>query len=159
MNNKMNTLYPVIRNAVRAMVIRDGNILLLKKEDETGIRYALPGGGQDVGETLSESLQRECIEEINTRVSIVELVHVADFYKPRSSEPNTTRHMVEFLFYCQVPEDYVPQNGHHPDPHQVDVIWMALTTLADAPLFPISMAQRISQFLHQRDPVYLGVIS
>lgn len=155
----MNTLYPVIRNAVRAMVIRNNRVLLLKKEDETGIRYALPGGGQDVGETLSDSLQRECVEEINTKVNVIELVHVADLFKQRSSQPETTRHLVEFLFYCQVPDDYVAQNGIHPDPHQVDVIWMDLASLADAPLFPPTMAQRISQFLQQRDPVYLGVIS
>ncbi|MDX2505329.1 MAG: hypothetical protein QNL62_12755 [Gammaproteobacteria bacterium] len=38
-----------IRNVVRALVVRDHKLLLLRKRDEDGNDYfALPGGGQDV---------------------------------------------------------------------------------------------------------------
>ena len=74
----MENLTPVIRNAVRALIIREGRILLLRKEDERGERFALPGGAQDLGETLEQALNRECQEEIGTGVQIIDLVHVAD---------------------------------------------------------------------------------
>ena len=48
----MDNLELNIRNAVRAVIIRDGRILLLRKEYEDGSeQFALPGGGQDTGET------------------------------------------------------------------------------------------------------------
>ncbi|MBP0050103.1 hypothetical protein H9C73_15355 [Marinobacterium sp. AK62] len=44
-------LVPQIRNAVRALIVQDGQVLLLKKDGYAsgGIRYALPGGGQEAG--------------------------------------------------------------------------------------------------------------
>ena len=74
----MENLLPLIRNAARALILRDGEILLLRKEDDDGSeRYALPGGAQDPGETLRQALNRECLEEIGTEVEIRDLLHVA----------------------------------------------------------------------------------
>ncbi|MBT4078331.1 MAG: NUDIX hydrolase, partial [Gammaproteobacteria bacterium] len=44
----MLNLEPSIRNAVRALIIRDSRVLLIRKEYEDGSElFALPGGGQD----------------------------------------------------------------------------------------------------------------
>jgi hypothetical protein len=49
----MAELIPEIRNAARALIVRQDKILLLRKEaDGGGERFALPGGGQDPGESL-----------------------------------------------------------------------------------------------------------
>jgi ADP-ribose pyrophosphatase YjhB (NUDIX family) len=120
-------LAPDIRNAARALIIRRGRILLLRKEGGgRAERFALPGGAQDPGETLQAALNRECIEEIGTPVEIDDLIHVADFFKLRDTEPPSRRHVVEFLFRCSVPDDYSPRNGHHPDRHQVEVVWASV---------------------------------
>ena len=67
----MQNLIPGIRNAVRAIIVRDAHILLLRKQGGgPGDRFALPGGGQDAGETLFQALQRECQEEIGTSVEV-----------------------------------------------------------------------------------------
>jgi len=110
----MENLTPVIRNAVRALIIREDRILLLRKEDERGERFALPGGAQDLGETLEQALNRECREEIGTGVQIIDLVHIADYFKARSTTPPSTRHLVEFLFTCRVADDYTPRKITHP---------------------------------------------
>ena len=137
----MEPLTPPIRNAARALILQEDNILLLRKDGyEKGERFALPGGGQDLGETLEQALKRECMEEIGTRVEIRDILFVADCLKPRDTTPRSTRHLVEFLFACTVPDDYVPVNGHHPDKHQVEVVWVGLDTLADIPLYPRSLA-------------------
>src|SRR5210317_493790 len=97
-------LIPGIRNAARALIIRQDRILLLRKEGGgRGERYALPGGAQDPGENLRDALNRECEEEIGTAVDIGELLHVAEFFKLRDTQPPTRRHLVEFLFRCAVP--------------------------------------------------------
>ena len=147
-----------IRNAARAVIIRGGRILLLKKVGgNRPDRYALPGGAQDPGESLSAALLRECEEEIASRVEIGALVHVAEFCKRRDTEPPSRRHLVEFLFLCRVPDDYRAQSGHHPDKHQVDVVWMDLDELPTAPLFPAYLRDCLGGLEAAGDPFYLGM--
>lgn len=155
----MEPIIPPIRNAVRALIRRDSNILLLRKDGyEQGERFALPGGGQDIGESLEQALNRECMEEIGTRVEIRDLVFVADYFKPRDTDPQSTRHLVEFLFACAVPGDYVPRNGHHPDKHQVEVVWAGLDELAGMPLNPRSLTPYLANASDNTGTVYLGTI-
>ncbi|MCG6899124.1 MAG: NUDIX domain-containing protein [Gammaproteobacteria bacterium] len=155
----MEPIIPPIRNAARALILQDNHILLLRKDGyEQGERFALPGGGQDLGETLEQALNRECLEEINTRVEIHDLVYVADYFKPRETEPPSTRHLVEFLFACTIPGDYVPSNGHHPDKHQVEVVWVALDQLTTMPLYPRSLAPYLTASRQNSGSVYLGTI-
>jgi len=155
----MAPIIPPIRNAVRAVIRRNNSILLLRKDGyEQGERFALPGGGQDIGETLEQALNRECLEEIATRVEIHDLVYVADYFKPRETVPPSTRHLVEFLFTCSVPADYVPGNGHHPDKHQVEVVWAGLDELAGMPLNPRSLTPYLVNTVENTGTVYLGTI-
>ena len=155
----MDSIVPPIRNTARALILQDNNILLLRKDGyEQGERFALPGGGQDLGETLEQALHRECLEEIGSRIEIHRLVYVADCFKPRDTPPGSTRHLVEFLFACTVPDDYIPKNGHHPDKHQVEVVWASLDELADMPLYPRSLGQHLADASGSTSPVYLGAI-
>jgi len=156
----MEPITPPIRNAVRALILQDHNILLLRKDgyEKGGERFALPGGGQDPGETLEQALKRECLEEIGTRVEAHDLVYVADCFKPRDTTPRSTRHLVEFLFACTVPGDYVPMNGHHPDKHQVEVVWIGLDELADRALYPRSLAPYLAGFGESTGTAYLGTL-
>jgi len=155
----MENLLPEIRNAARALIVRDDRILLLRKQGYSdGERFALPGGGQDPGETLRQALLRECEEEIGARVVVHDLIHVADYFKVRDTDPPSTRHLVEFLFHCGVPDDYTPMNGAHPDKHQVEVVWAQLDALPDMPLFPRSLAVFLGQRFTTPPDVYMGVI-
>jgi 8-oxo-dGTP diphosphatase len=155
----MESIISPIRNTARALIRQEDNILLLRKDGyEGGERFALPGGGQDLGETLEQALYRECMEEIGTRVEIRDLVYVADTFKPRDTSPGSTRHLVEFLFACTVPDDYAPVNGHHPDKHQVEVVWARLDALADMPLYPRSLAPYLTDSREGTGSVYLGTI-
>jgi ADP-ribose pyrophosphatase YjhB (NUDIX family) len=150
-------LIPDIRPTVRAVIVQRQHILLLRKDyGEPGERFALPGGGQEPGETLHETLQRECQEEIATRVEIGPMLHAADFFKLRDTEPPTRRHLLELLFRCQVPADYIPRNGYHPDKHQVDVIWAELSQVPDMPLFPPYLVECIARLDEPQRPFYLG---
>ena len=154
----MTDLQLPIRNAARAVIIRDGEILLLKKVGgNRPEHYALPGGAQDPGESLTVALQRECEEEIGTQVEIGRLAHVAEFCKQRDTEPPSKRHLVEFLFLCSVPDGYRAQSGHRPDKHQVDVVWMELDGLPTAPLFPAYLRDCLVGPESAEDPFYLGM--
>ncbi|MCG8670627.1 MAG: NUDIX domain-containing protein [Pseudomonadales bacterium] len=153
----MAEILPNIRNAVRALIVRENKVLLLKKEDDKGPRFALPGGGQDTGETLEQALQRECQEEIGSAVMVRDLLHVADYFRDRPTKPATIRHLVEFLFVCDVPEDYQPHNGPHPDKHQVDVVWADIENLTSFPIFPKSLVAHLTTF-GKPQQVYVGAV-
>jgi len=154
-----------IRNCARAVIVRDGAILLLCKQSPSyGMRYALPGGAQEESETLQAALIRECEEEIGTTISVDDLMHVADFFKPKNTYPDTKRHTIEFLFRCSVPDGYVLANGPAPDKNQKDVLWLPLTDLPGAPLFPndlraVLAARAPEDPAYQAHPVYLGQIT
>lgn len=148
-------LDPNIRIAVRALIISDHSLLVQHKVYEDGTeRFVLPGGKPEPGETLEQGLQRECLEEIGVEPRIGELLHVADLFKPRDTDPPSTRHQLEIIFSCEVPSSYTPRNGPHPDKHQVNVIWLDNMKIINN-LWPAGIAQLISQ-KENRGTVYLG---
>lgn len=148
----MSELLPPIRNAARALILRDHAVLALRK---SGGRFALPGGGQDPGESLYQALQRECSEEIGCHVSVDRLLTVADYLKPSHSRPGHHRHVVEFLFQCRVEDDYSPHNGPKPDKRQLGVEWLPLSELSGAELSP-SFLRSLLPRLAQQEDIYLG---
>ncbi|WP_430473554.1 NUDIX domain-containing protein [Thalassospira lucentensis] len=152
-------LTPMIRNCARAVIIRDGAILLLCKQSPSyGTRYALPGGAQEEHETLEAALIRECQEEIGTTVAVSGLMHVADFFKSRGTSIEINKHTVEFLFSCSVPNNYAATNGPAPDKNQKNVFWLPLGELATAPLFPEDLRPLLNASAPQQ-PFYLGRIT
>ena len=54
----------VIRPTCKALIIKNGKLLTIRKLDTDGTYNFLPGGGQVWGETLVTTLRRECKEEI-----------------------------------------------------------------------------------------------
>ena len=148
---------PPIRNSVRALIVRQNHVLLLRKRAPGGMeRYAMPGGGQDDGERLRDTLLRECREEIDSGVEILGLVHVAETFKPCSGKAVRYRQQVEFVFHCRLPPAYTPRSGRKPDKHQVAVEWVGLQHLNDIDLRPAGMAMLVRQAALGDGPVYLG---
>jgi ADP-ribose pyrophosphatase YjhB (NUDIX family) len=139
------------------VILKDGHLLLLRKEYEDGSeRFALPGGSQDAGETLEAALQRECREEIGSGVSNKGLLYLADYFKPRDTDPPSYRQQVEYYFLCEVPGDYEAHNGHHPDRHQVAVVWIPQQQLSAINLLPAELARLFTRDDLRAWPIYLG---
>ena len=57
-----------IITSAKAVIIKDGKILTIRKKDEFGEYYVLPGGKQKKYENIMEALKRECMEEVNLEV-------------------------------------------------------------------------------------------
>lgn len=84
------------RVAVNAVVERDGRVLLARRRDIGW--WNLPGGGVEPGESVTEGLQREMLEEIGVGVENVRLAGV--YSKPQKSE-------VVLVFLCRLAADQV----------------------------------------------------
>jgi ADP-ribose pyrophosphatase YjhB (NUDIX family) len=84
---------------VRGVVFKDGRILLVKERSDG--RWALPGGWADVGESPSESVEREAWEESGFQVKAKRLVAVYDRSK-HPHKPLMHYHIYKLFFLCEI---------------------------------------------------------
>ena len=147
-----------LRNSVKAVIIQDGKLLVLRKKDGAGAYTVLPGGGQKFRETLHQALKREVFEEISTKVSVGKLIHIREYYSEKHGFSYEDReiHQVEFFFKCNLVESYHPKNGHFPDPHQKEVVWVELDQLDEANFYPVALRKILKDLKHDKFPIYLG---
>jgi 8-oxo-dGTP diphosphatase len=150
-------VYPV-RTSTKAVIIQNNALLVILGRGELGDEYYyLPGGGQDKFETLENALKRECLEEIDAKVIVGDLLFVRDYisrnHEFAAFDPNF--HQVDFFFECTLEPGEVPKNGSSPDSTQLGVHWMPLSELETAKFYPATLKTA----LLSRDQVYLGDVN
>lgn len=150
-----------VRTAAKAIIIRDGKLLLLRCRDELGDWYGLPGGGQEPGETLSDALLRECREEIGADVVVERLLFVRDHIAANHefSYLEEATHQVEHLFECRLPDGYEAMSGSHPDAHRVGVAWLGHAELRRARVYPSQLHRLLEPSAQKPTPVYWGDVN
>lgn len=91
------------RVAVRGILFKDGKLLSQRlTANDNGARdyWCTPGGGLDIGESLTDGLHREMIEETGIAPRIGKLLFVQQFSEDGKKE------QMEFFFHIENPEDY-----------------------------------------------------
>jgi len=81
---------------VRAVIIQDNRILLIKRVKPGDKYWVAPGGAVDPGESDQQALIRECQEELGVNVEVGKL-----FLQVVSEKP-ATRGQLEFFYQCQI---------------------------------------------------------
>ena len=150
-----------IRNSAKAIIIRDGKLLAIELRDAGETWYILPGGGQDPGETLTEALSRECLEETGAAVKVGRLAYIRE-YIGRNHEfagTDSETHTIDFMFSCAVPDGYDPAVGHLPDTGQIAVRWLPIQDLISYSLYPLSLRPILMDNDSDTTPVYLGDVN
>lgn len=84
---------------VRGAAFRKGRILLVKECSDG--KWSLPGGWADVGESPSESVEREVWEESGFRVKAKRLAAVYDRSK-HPHKPLMHYHVYKLFFLCEI---------------------------------------------------------
>jgi len=110
---------------VGGVVIRDGKVLLIRrgKEPLRG-RWLIPGGTVELGETLSEALVREMLEETALRVRPLEIVAVFDRIERNDREVLYHYVIVDYLCAWEEGEARAGSDA-------AQVAWAAPSELAD----------------------------
>jgi len=86
---------PSIRIRAAAIIVENGRILLEKHAKDGREYWVLPGGGVDVGETLSDGLRRELREEIGLQLTEAPL----RLFKLAASAETDQEHV--WVYRCQ----------------------------------------------------------
>ena len=116
---------------MRAIIIRDDQLLVMARNKFGHKYYTLVGGGIDPGETAEEALKREVKEETGLPIGTMKLVLVEEAGQPYGTQ---------YIYWCE----YVggePSMQSDSDEAKINKlgqnlyqpIWIPITSLVDAP--------------------------
>ncbi len=97
---------PTIR--VAGMLVDEGRILMVEQARGEERYWLLPGGGVQFGETLTDALRREFLEELGLRVGVSKLLAIVESISP---DPDYAKHVVHLVFEVSAPHDSTPEPG------------------------------------------------
>jgi ADP-ribose pyrophosphatase YjhB (NUDIX family) len=139
-----------MRKAVRAIVLREGNLLVMHR-NKFGKEYdTLPGGNIELGETQEQALLRELSEETSVQVTPKRLVFIE-----QAGDPYGT----QYVFLC----DYVsgePQLSPTSEEAYINKLgqnlyepkWVAVSDLPELPFLSEKLKQAILQAISTEFP-------
>jgi ADP-ribose pyrophosphatase YjhB (NUDIX family) len=102
--------YPTPKVDVRAVVFREGKLLLVRERRSGG--WTLPGGWADVGDTPSMAAERETLEESGYEVRAEKVIAFLD--RARHEHPPSLDHAYKVLIGCRL-EGGAPRSSHEVD--------------------------------------------
>ena len=139
-----------IRNAAKALIIKDDKMLAIKISDGKEEWYIMPGGGQDVEELLPDAVCREVAEELGLQIEVKDLAFVIEGVHGENF------HRVDFVFLCEYKgkiENAILQG----DTNQVGYAWLDIKTLNTTPLYPSKLRRQIMNLYEEKAyKAYLG---
>lgn len=132
-----------MKRAVRAIIIEDDNLLVMKRDKFGTHYYTLIGGHVDLGEGLEKALFREIQEETRVRIANPRLVYIEVAPAPYGTQ---------YIYLC----DYVSGIPMlHPDADERQInkggqniytpMWVPLERLSDLPFLPEKLKKKILQ--------------
>lgn len=138
-----------IRKRATAIIIRDGNILLVRRVKDGKEYYILPGGGVEPGETVEAAFLRETKEELCIDVvAWKELFTIENVYMP----PIATKHSILQTYYCFTVDEYTgtPEIGGDEKAsitpqNQYFIEWVPVGQLVSkSDIYPYEVAQKLA---------------
>jgi 8-oxo-dGTP diphosphatase len=121
----------MVRNTVRAVIIHDESILMIKKErTHVGVYYALPGGAQEPRETLDQALKRECLEELGIEITESDFMCVREYISNHHEYSFIMKevHAMEFIYNCKFNASADKElHSSHADVGQIGITWLPVS--------------------------------
>lgn len=145
-----------IRNSAKAIVISEGRILLNRCTSRFGEYYALPGGGQNPGESLLEAVKREVLEETGYSVKPIRLSGIYERIAERhGSGDDNICHKIYFVFLCALVSNRPAMPTEH-DKFQIGLEWVNLKDIPSSNMFPHAIRDNIPALIDRGETIYIG---
>lgn len=144
------------RVAVRALIQRDGKILVIVHKDHKGEFYILPGGRQEPFENLKETLTREMQEEVGAEIRIKDVMFIREYMTEDENqrEEDSAFHKVDVIFECELLKEPI-ETAMYPDFKQWGWAWLSIEELPYLRFFPETIAQKLNN--PEPHQIYIGV--
>jgi len=140
----------VVPSANVIVVNKQGEILMIRRTDNNN--WAVPGGGMDLGESITHAAVRETQEETGITCEITGLVGI--YTNPR--------HVIRYTSNGEVRQEFSivftarPVDGElRPSSESSEPQWVSAAAIPDMQMHP-SMRQRIQHYLDNRPEPFLG---
>lgn len=149
------------RHAVKAIIINDNKLLTVSVDYGRGRYCKLPGGGQEWGETMQETIVRECMEEVNLAVKPLRLVLARDYIAKNHDQPYDLDcfHLAELIFECKVDDFSTLKNGSEPDSGEQKIKWIELDKLEESDFYPKAIIPYLRNLENIKETVVLGDVN
>ncbi len=151
----------VFRHSVKAVIIKDHQLLVESCDYGRGRFCKLPGGGQEWGETMTQALIRECKEELNIEVIPQRLLFARDYI---AKNHHTTLdlpcfHLTELIFECRVRDFSTLGLGSNPDSNAQQIKWIDLDDLAGSDFYPKAIIPYLQDLATLKETLVLGDVN
>ena len=149
-----------IRCAAKAVIIRDGKVLLNRCSHTNGdIYYDLPGGGQKKYEDMESAVRREVMEETGYTVEKMTFAALAeDIFmseKLREKYPDYC-HRIYHIYAASITDD-VKKEPSELDWGMEKSVWIDVDKVKDLPeTYPEKLGELVDNIMAGGAPMYLG---
>jgi 8-oxo-dGTP diphosphatase len=96
-----NTDLPTVR--VSAIIIVDRRLVVVRQGRGDAEYWLLPGGGVELGESMTEALTREILEELGQRPEIARPVAIVESISPDMA--TYRKHVLHVMFAASLPDE------------------------------------------------------
>lgn len=127
---------------VRGAVFRDGQILLVKEKSD-GL-WTLPGGWADVGDSPSQAVEREIVEESGYTAKAIKLMAL---YDRKQHHPYHIYEIYKIFFLCELTGGTATQSIE-----TSEIAWFGEDALPDLSTGRVTAVQVRRWFEHYRNP-------
>ncbi len=151
-----------IRNAVRAIVVKNNKILLnkCKSEADNCVYYILPGGGQNIYESMEEAVVREIKEETGWSVKALRIVALGELIftdkNYREEHPNYS-HRLFVYFICELASD-IRENASELDFEQEGSVWVDINEVDNLNFESALTEGKLVEIINSKEILNLGTV-
>ena len=142
-----------MRNSAKAIVLHEGKILVNRCISKYGEYFALPGGGQNTGEMLAETVRRELLEETGYTVVPMRLSGIYERISEGRRDGNS--HKIYFIFLCRL-DGTERKTPTETDRFQVGYEWIDLRDVHRSNLFPRAIRDNITGLIGHGETIFIG---
>ena len=111
--------FPFVRAGVKALIVHKGKILMIQERIDDLVIHDFPGGGIEYGESITEALHREVMEEVGLKITIERPLGNWWFIN------RETVHIVSMGYQCTLVGEPIIDTEHNPAEEDIfNAVWL-----------------------------------